>query len=82
MMSILRMAEPPAVAGRTYGENGIRWSFDFNANEIVFHVHLSGKYQAGETVVLMFSNWKLDKSPLHSFYVEKIPFGKEISGNA
>ena len=81
LSTILRMAEPPAVAGRTYGENGIRWSFDFNANEIVFHVHLSGKYQAGETVVLMFSNWKLDKSPLHSFYVEKIPFGKEISGN-
>ena len=60
----LRGDAAPALPGKTYGANGIRWSFDFDAENLVFHLDFDSPGQNPESAYLFFMDEKAEKTPL------------------
>ncbi|MBQ6473782.1 MAG: hypothetical protein IJJ33_17480, partial [Victivallales bacterium] len=53
----------PAVPGKTYGANGIRWSFECNAESLVFHLDFESAGQNPESAHLFFMDEKGENPP-------------------
>ncbi len=78
LADFLALPEPPATAGGVYGENGIRWSFESDAENITFHVELEGRNEFPETVWLLFSDRKGIRKPPEPVEVIKGSAGSEF----
>lgn len=68
----IELKETPASAGKTYGANGIAWSFRYDANRIYFTVDLEGNTDCFEQVVLLFSDCKVEQRPIEAFIISKL----------
>ena len=53
-----------ATAGKTYGCNGIRWSFESNAEDVIFHLDFETSNSNAENVYLHFMDRKGARRPL------------------
>ncbi|OQA88240.1 MAG: hypothetical protein BWY31_00402 [Lentisphaerae bacterium ADurb.Bin242] len=53
----------PAVPGKIYGANGIRWSFELDSDFLVFHLDFEGNMENPETVQLFFMDADCIRKP-------------------
>lgn len=59
------LGEPPSARpGYSYGSNGIRWSFDFDAESITFHLRFISENDNPESAYLFFMDEKGEIPPM------------------
>ena len=69
-----------ATAGKTYGCNGIRWSFESDAENITFHLDFETSNSNAENVFLHFMDRKGARRPLDPICLVRKNFPQTASG--
>ena len=69
-----------AVAGKTYGANGIRWSFESDAENITFHLDFESPRSNPENAFLFFTDRKAARRPLDPVCLTRKHYPQTASG--
>ena len=70
----------PAGPGKTYGSNGIHWSFDMDSEFLVFYLDFDGNTENPETVQLFFMDANCMRKPREKMEILKRDYPATDSG--
>ena len=71
---------PAALPGRTYGANGIQWSFEFDAESLVLHLDFASDNRCPECAYLFFMDEKGERPPLDPIPLVRKDFLQTATG--
>ena len=76
----LAWAGETAVAGKAYGANGIRWSFESNAENVTFHLDFESAGSNPETAFLFIMDRKGARRPLDPVCLNRKKYPQTAAG--
>ena len=80
LAEFLRWKGETATAGKTYGANGIRWSFESDAKNITFHLDFESANSNLENAFLLFCDRKGARRPLDPICLTRTKYPQTASG--